>query len=206
MNELTTVTVMGGFGYCFCAMADEPSTGIDPASRRRLWGVIRRAQRQSKPIGGTAASNGRVGGRGRALVLVTHMTDEADLLCSEIAIMTHGRIRVLGSQQRLKQRFGGGYRVFVSFPTNDPEAQARAMQLVTQLFPTATVDAEFRGYVSFFVPHGSDGIGEMFRKMHEHHEEGGIIDWGVGQVTLEDVFAKVVRQYANEDDEEYQDD
>jgi ABC-2 type transport system ATP-binding protein len=54
---------------------DEPTTGLDPQSRRMLWDTIR-----------------RLGGQGKTIVLTTHFMDEAQLLCDRLAIMDHGRI------------------------------------------------------------------------------------------------------------------
>jgi ABC-type multidrug transport system ATPase subunit len=71
---------------------DEPTTGMDPISRRFVWDIIEEA----KP--------------GRAIVLTTHSMEEADILGDRIAIMARGRLRALGSSLRLKQRFGSGYQ------------------------------------------------------------------------------------------------
>ena len=53
---------------------DEPTTGLDPQSRRQLWDVIRDLQ-----------------GRGRTTVLTTHYMDEAERLCDRVAIIDHGQ-------------------------------------------------------------------------------------------------------------------
>ncbi|WIA19835.1 hypothetical protein OEZ85_005742 [Tetradesmus obliquus] len=75
---------------------DEPTTGMDPISRRYVWDVIQAA----KP--------------GRAIVLTTHSMEEADILGDRIAIMARGRLRAIGSSIRLKQKFGAGYQVSVT--------------------------------------------------------------------------------------------
>jgi len=62
-------------------VVDEPTTGLDPASRRALWRILARAR------------------HGRAVLLTTHDMQEAETLANRIAIMTHGRLRCLGSQQ-----------------------------------------------------------------------------------------------------------
>ena len=72
---------------------DEPSTGMDPASRRFMWRIIR--------------SNVT----GRACLLTTHSMEEADALCSRIGIMVKGRLCALGTSQHLKRKFGDGYRL-----------------------------------------------------------------------------------------------
>src|SRR6202140_1321583 len=69
---------------------DEPTTGLDPQSRRQLWDIIRGFQR----AGGT-------------VLLTTHYMDEAELLCDRLAIVDHGQIIAEGSPAHLIERLGG---------------------------------------------------------------------------------------------------
>jgi ABC-type multidrug transport system ATPase subunit len=75
---------------------DEPTTGMDPISRRYVWDIIMAAK------------------QGRAIVLTTHSMEEADVLGDRVAIMARGRLRALGTPLRLKQRYGAGYRLSIS--------------------------------------------------------------------------------------------
>jgi ABC-type multidrug transport system ATPase subunit len=75
---------------------DEPTTGMDPISRRHVWDIIEASK------------------EGRAIVLTTHSMEEADILGDRVAIMARGRVRAIGSTLRLKQRFGSGYQLSVS--------------------------------------------------------------------------------------------
>ena len=49
--------------------------------------------------------------RNRSVVLTTHLLDEAEALCSRIAIMTLGQVKCLGSAQHLRSKFGEGYHI-----------------------------------------------------------------------------------------------
>lgn len=89
---------------------DEPTTGLDPQSRRQLWSIIR-----------------RIRDAGRSVMLTTHYMDEAQRLCDRVAIVDHGRIIAEGSPQELIERLGGEHIVELSWdgstdddPTNDP--------------------------------------------------------------------------------------
>ena len=64
---------------------DEPTTGLDPQSRRQLWDLIERF----KPTGGT-------------IVLTTHYMDEAERLCDRVAIVDHGKVIALGTPRRAR--------------------------------------------------------------------------------------------------------
>ena len=73
---------------------DEPTTGLDPQSRRQLWDVIRDFR-----------------GRGRTVVLTTHNMDEAERLCDRVAVIDHGKVIALGTPQELIARLGGEHVV-----------------------------------------------------------------------------------------------
>jgi ABC-2 type transport system ATP-binding protein len=66
---------------------DEPSTGMDPAARRALWGLVDGLRRQGKTV-----------------LLTTHYMEEAEFLCDRLAIMDHGRIMEAGTVAELVGR------------------------------------------------------------------------------------------------------
>jgi ABC-2 type transport system ATP-binding protein len=68
---------------------DEPTTGLDPQSRRQLWELI----------GGFKAN-------GRTVILTTHYMDEAERLCDRVAVVDHGRIIALGTPRELIASLG----------------------------------------------------------------------------------------------------
>ncbi|KAG8226833.1 hypothetical protein J437_LFUL007090, partial [Ladona fulva] len=74
---------------------DEPTSGVDPYSRRSIWELLIKYK------------------KGRTVILTTHFMDEADLLGDRIAIISHGRLRCCGSSLFLKARFGKGYYLTV---------------------------------------------------------------------------------------------
>ena len=73
---------------------DEPTTGLDPQSRRQLWDIIRAFQKK----GGT-------------VLLTTHYMDEAERLCDRLAIVDHGEIIAQGTPTDLIDRLGGHHVV-----------------------------------------------------------------------------------------------
>ena len=66
---------------------DEPTTGLDPAARLRLWNVIRRMRDE-----------------GRTILMTTHYMPEAEALCDRLAIMDHGRLLDIGTVEELVGR------------------------------------------------------------------------------------------------------
>jgi ABC-2 type transport system ATP-binding protein len=73
---------------------DEMTTGLDPASRRVAWELIKRIRE-----------------RGTTVVLVTHFMDEAETLCDRLVVIDDGRVKAEGSPRQLIETYGGGVRV-----------------------------------------------------------------------------------------------
>jgi ABC-type multidrug transport system ATPase subunit len=71
-------------------LLDEPTTGVDPISRRSLFSMLKVLKKS-------------------AIVMTTHRMDEAEALCDDIAIMINGKIACYGSPAHLKQLYGQGY-------------------------------------------------------------------------------------------------
>jgi ABC-2 type transport system ATP-binding protein len=90
---------------------DEPTTGLDPQSRRALWDVCE----EFRAGGGT-------------ILLTTHFMDEAERLADRVAIMDHGRILVQGTPSELIHTLGGAYVVEfeATVPLTAPELSALA--------------------------------------------------------------------------------
>jgi ABC-2 type transport system ATP-binding protein len=82
---------------------DEPTTGLDPQSRRQLWEIVRDLR-----------------GRGRTILLTTHYMDEAERLCDRVAIVDHGKVIALGSPAELIRSLGGDHVVEIAFENGVP--------------------------------------------------------------------------------------
>jgi ABC-2 type transport system ATP-binding protein len=70
---------------------DEPTLGLDPQTRERIWEYIEKLVREER----------------LTIILTTHYMDEADRLCNRLAIMDHGKIIVLNTPDELKRGLGG---------------------------------------------------------------------------------------------------
>jgi len=75
---------------------DEPTTGLDPESRRQLWDIL-------------CSLKGS-----KAIIITTHSMEEADVLCNRIAIVNQGILRCVAPQVRLKSLYGGGYHLEIN--------------------------------------------------------------------------------------------
>merc|ERR1711881_287072 len=153
---------------------DEPSTGLDPASKHQLWDVI------------TASK------AGKSMVLTTHSMEEADVLCDRLAIMAGGELQCVGRSWQLKRRFGKGYTLGITTKNKSPEFALKIEKYVKGVFPSAgLIDDPIGGVSKFEVGREDIVLSEVFTKLNSDMEEYGIVDWGLTETTLEEVFLKL---------------
>jgi ABC-2 type transport system ATP-binding protein len=88
---------------------DEPTTGLDPQSRRAVWEYIRSIAGQM------------------TIFLTTHYLEEAEQLCERVAIMDHGRMIAMGSSAELKARLTGGAIYEIEF-AEEPDRYGEALR------------------------------------------------------------------------------
>ncbi len=93
---------------------DEPTTGLDPQSRRQLWDLIEEFK-----------------ATGKTTVLTTHYMDEAEVLCDRVAIVDHGKIIALGSPRQLIESLGAEH--VVEFRLGDGQAGALPIDVLRSL-------------------------------------------------------------------------
>jgi ABC-2 type transport system ATP-binding protein len=86
---------------------DEPTTGLDPSSRRQLWDIIRRFREN-----------------GRTVLLTTHYMDEAERLCDRVAIVDLGKVIASGTPSELIASLGGDHVVEFTMQCNGAGSNA----------------------------------------------------------------------------------
>ncbi|ETK86251.1 hypothetical protein F441_09243 [Phytophthora nicotianae CJ01A1] len=155
---------------------DEPTSGMDPYSRRSTWEIL---------------LNNRAN---RVMVLTTHFMDEADILGDRIAIMAEGQLRCCGSSLFLKNRYGAGYN-FTLVKSSDPAApckEALLQSLITARVPAAKVLSNVGAEIAFQLPLDSTAsFPQLFEELDERMRDIGVLSYGISVTTLEEVFIKV---------------
>ena len=146
---------------------DEPTTGLDPQSRRSIWDMFDDMRERDPEL---------------AIVLTTHAMEEADYLCDRVAIMDRGKILCMDSPQALKVNHETGERVEIETDRSLDDATQEAIAA----FGVAQIRYVSPSRVHFFARPG-DGSG---RRLARDLEARGyrIVHLSVALVTLEDVF------------------
>jgi ABC-2 type transport system ATP-binding protein len=147
-------------------LLDEPTTGLDPASRIALWEAVR-----DLVDGGTD------------VVLTTQYLDEADHLADRIVIIDHGRVIAAGTPGELKSR--AGRDVIEAQPRDRHEAPAVARALAAVAGDDAHVDDD-TGRVTVPIADGTAGLAEVVRILDGQRLT--VDDLALRRPTLDEVF------------------
>jgi ABC-type multidrug transport system ATPase subunit len=153
-------------------LLDEPTSGMDPYSRRFTWNVIRNMRED------------------RTIILTTHFMDEADLLGDRIAIMAEGKLRCNGSSLYLKSQFGVGYTLAMEKGPrfNEKVTKGLVMKAVPEANELSNVGTEI---VMQLPLSASENFQGLFEQFDDRKAELDLINYGVSVTTLEEVFLKV---------------
>eukprot|EP00026_Physarum_polycephalum_P000423 Phypoly_transcript_00424.p1 GENE.Phypoly_transcript_00424~~Phypoly_transcript_00424.p1 ORF type:complete len:1603 (+),score=299.16 Phypoly_transcript_00424:284-4810(+) len=168
---------------------DEPTSGMDPVTRRGVWDFLNANK------------------KGRTIVLTTHFMDEADFLGDRVAIISHGQLRCAGSSLFLKSRLGVGYLlVMTKNKSCEPE---KVNDIVLRNIPGATVLSAFGGELQYRLPkEAAHQFADFFTLLDANKEAIGIDSYGVSLTTLEEVFLRIGMEEKidrDEDDEDSKD-
>ena len=151
---------------------DEPTTGVDPASRQDLWQLVR-----------------DLAAEGTTVLLTTQYLDEADQLADRIAVIDHGRLLTEGTTRELKDRTGGAV-VELTVPTGQHDTTLTALASLTPRRATG------RDRIVLPAPDGPLTLRHALRLL----DQAAIIptDVALHRPTLDDVFLTLTRGAATD--------
>jgi len=156
---------------------DEPTTGLDPQSRRQVWGLVNGFKAE-----------------GRTVLLTTHYMDEAEKLCDRLAVMDHGRIIAEGTPRELISRLGGDHVIELSV---DRAPESRFAPGLLQALPSVTSVHEEgeRLVVAVGEPHRA--IPELLDLLARQDAE--LLSLTTRHASLEDVFVSLTGRHLRDE-------
>ncbi len=157
---------------------DEPTTGLDPQSRRQLWDIIR-----------------KLGQEGCTSLITTHYMDEAERLCDRVAVVDHGKIIALGSPTELIAALGGEHVVEFALgegsSTGIPEEDLLSLPGVREV----RVDS---GGIALTVTEPHIAIPALLQKLQLEHLT--LARLTTRHASLEDVFVHLTGRHLRDDE------
>ena len=155
---------------------DEPTTGLDPASRLTIWEEVR-----------------RINAGGATIFLTTQYLEEADKLCDRVAIIDGGRIVAEGTPERLKAEMGHDV-VSVELDGADVVATEAALRGL----PTLERVVAAPNSLALYLEDGAGSIAEIVRRLEGARARVGAIS--VARPSLDDVFLRATGRRLEEED------
>jgi ABC-2 type transport system ATP-binding protein len=156
---------------------DEPTTGLDPHSRREMWDIIR----------GYRSS-------GRTVLLTTHYMDEAERLCDRVAVVDHGQVIARGSPPELIARLGGQHVVdFTLMANGEPPTADQLRQLPS--VQSVRIDA---GAFSLSVEEPHVALPALINYLQDTGREFATLT--TRHATLEDVFVSLTGRHLSDEE------
>uniref|UniRef100_A0A8D2INN2 P-type phospholipid transporter n=1 Tax=Varanus komodoensis TaxID=61221 RepID=A0A8D2INN2_VARKO len=183
-NKRKLSTAIALIGCPPLVLLDEPTTGMDPQSRRFLWNSIVSVIRD-----------------GRAVVLTSHSMEECEALCTRLAIMVKGTFKCLGTIQHLKYKYGDGY--IVTMKIKPPKAGLMPDLSLTEHF----IQVNFPGSVQREKHHNmlqyqicTCSLARIFRLILSNKDNLNIEEYSVTQTTLDQVFVNFAKQQMEDEE------
>jgi ATP-binding cassette subfamily A (ABC1) protein 3 len=159
-------------------LLDEPSSGMDPVSRRFMWEIIRSARNE------------------RSIILTTHSMEECEALCDRVGIMVSGKLRCIGSIQHLKAKYGKGYKLDIKL-RDIPESsyQVDTKKFIESNFTGACLEEEYPLFLKYEIPSSNVSLAQIFKTIESAKSSLEIEDYNISQTSLEQIFLSIVKSH-----------
>ncbi|KAL8165753.1 UNVERIFIED_CONTAM: ATP-binding cassette sub- A member 13 [Gekko kuhli] len=165
---------------------DEPTSSIDPCSRRGIWDILLKYK------------------EGRTLIFTTHHLDEAEALSDRIAILQHGQLSCCGSPSYLKEVYGQGHSLTFTkkpsvFAFEDPGDTLRVTTLVQAYIPEAFLKEDSGSELTYMIPTRADkaAFKGLFQALDENLQYLHVTGYGISDTTLEKVCSESSQKAGN---------
>jgi ABC-2 type transport system ATP-binding protein len=155
---------------------DEPTTGLDPQSRRQLWDVINNFRSTN-----------------RTVLLTTHAMDEAERLCDRVAVIDQGKVIALGTPRQLIAQLGGAH--VIEFNTDGGEIS------IDELLKLPSVESARREQAGYLLAVSEPHIAVPALLEHLRSRGLALAALTTRHATLEDVFVNLTGRHLRDGEE-----
>uniref|UniRef100_A0A8C0BF07 ATP binding cassette subfamily A member 12 n=1 Tax=Buteo japonicus TaxID=224669 RepID=A0A8C0BF07_9AVES len=162
---------------------DEPTTGVDPCSRRSIWEIISKNK------------------KGRTIILSTHHLDEAEVLSDRIAFLEHGGLKCCGSPFYLKETF-----VSPKFSASWECDTTAVTSLIQSHLPEAYLKEDIGGELVYVLPPFKSTVSgayqELLRALDTSLSDLHLGCYGISNTTVEEVFLNLTKELVKDKQED----
>ena len=163
-------------------LMDEPTSGMDPATKDLVAKTIRRMTKNQSCV-----------------ILTSHSVAECENLCNRVGILAKAGLRCIGTPQHLKHKFGEGYVAFLRF--RQPVSSADLKKALTKYLPQAVVSSRQATAARLLLPRSQDmALSSSFNKVKLLAEDLKATDYTLTQSSLDQVLVNFSEEMDNEID------
>ena len=168
-----SIALLGGSRVVFL---DEPTSGMDPFSRRAIWDVILKLKSK------------------RTLLLSTHFMDEADILGDKIAILSKGELSCFGTSLELKAKYSNGYKIAFAKSIGETSRERDLFSALLKYVPEVKTISNNKFEIEFSLPSSSSSeFPLMLKEIDSALGEWHFSSYGITAPSLEDVFLNIAK-------------
>ncbi|XP_072141275.1 phospholipid-transporting ATPase ABCA3-like [Dermacentor andersoni] len=155
---------------------DEPYAGVDVVSRNKIFRAIAEIKKCAQTT----------------FILTSHNMDECEFSCDRITIMVNGQATCLGTLQRLREKFGQGYRLEFLLKHTAAADAPKLKKAVAEVFPTAQLKDDNKNLLGYHLMERMPWS-KLFTKVGRLQQNFPFEHVLVGENTLEDIFLNFAR-------------
>jgi ABC-type multidrug transport system ATPase subunit len=162
---------------------DEPTTGVDPVARRKIWETLNLFKGKGK----------------KSFILTSHSMDECEYLCNRIAIMGSGKLFCIGTYSQLRDTYAQGYKLHIRLHfdrISDLEYTNGLQEAVLTTIDSSMLKEFHLNSMIFFIKQGKGVLGQLFAQLNQLQETWKIEDYTLSETTLEEVFLSFAKKTA----------
>jgi ABC-type multidrug transport system ATPase subunit len=152
-------------------LLDEPTSDLDPISKRAIWEIISELKED------------------KSIILTTHSLEEAEVLCDRIGIISKGELQCLGTSIHLKNKFTKGITLVVNFEDGDDEI---IKDYIFNLLPKSEMIKSMQGSITFKFMKDDMKLSKLFETIKNEKKINKIQTWSISNSTLEDVYLNII--------------
>ncbi|CAN8010103.1 unnamed protein product, partial [Ixodes pacificus] len=160
---------------------DEPTTGVDVVSRKKLW-------RSLKSLQATASM---------AIVMSSHSMDEVDFLCNRVTIMIDGEFQCLGTIAHLKAKYAQGYTMCVKTHVeykDDVDYTNKLLRTIVNTFPETKLRESYECYLEYHMADIGLPWSELFTMAETVKQKLNLLELLLSNTTLDQIYVALAKK------------
>ena len=157
-------------------LLDEPTSGMDPLSKKNFWEIIKSYKTN------------------RTILITTHSLEDAENIGDRIGFMADGDLICSGSSSFLKEKYPCGLTINIILNTKNKiyeENSQKIFDKIKNYEEDLQIKFSYKGILSINIKSDNKNIPQIFEAIEESKEEFGIEDYMVSTTSLEDIFLKI---------------